>query len=140
MVTRLRVRPGTSTPCQNPRVAKRQVGSLSVNASMSAGLGRSDWDSTGKEQAVGQGVDGGVHGPPAGEQGQGPSAGRVDQGLELVVDGRLRLGPAAVGQGLGHVQHGVVGIVERTAHVELVGRRRPGAPAARAARGAPWPR
>ena len=101
MVTRLRVRPGTSTPCQNAEGGEEAGGLVGGKASSSAGLGRSDWDSTGKGSAVRQGVDGRVHGPPAGEQGQGAPAGRGDSDLELVVEGGLRLGSAAVGQGLG---------------------------------------
>ena len=39
------VAPGTSTPCQKPIVANRHDDVSVRNASMSAGLGRSSWDS-----------------------------------------------------------------------------------------------
>ena len=48
MVTKERARPGTSTPCQNPRVAKRQDVSSSANCSSRRALGRSPWTAAGR--------------------------------------------------------------------------------------------
>ena len=48
MATNDRAGPGTSTPCQKPMVANRHECSSALNWASRAGLGRSDWVSTGQ--------------------------------------------------------------------------------------------
>ena len=76
--------------------------------------------------------------PAAGEQGQRAAAGRGDQRVELVVQRRLGLGAAAVGQVAGHVEQGVGAVVEGAADVELVGREAAPGRAARPGAAARW--
>ena len=68
-------------------------------------------------QPVPECVDGGVQGPAAGEQGQSASARRGDQSFDLIVTGVQKSFVPRIGQRGGAVEEGLVGEVERTAHI-----------------------
>ena len=86
--------PGTSTPCQKPMVANRQVSGSAANRATSAGLGRSSWARTSTVEPRPQRLDRGLQRPVAGEQRHRAAAGRVDERLELVVHGRVEAPPS----------------------------------------------
>ena len=97
MVTSDRVEPRTSTPCQKPMVANRQVCSSSAKRAISAGFGRSDEEGW-ATAPVADRVSRRPHGPPAGEKGKRSSLGRLDEQYQLVLHGLLE--PLVV-EGLG---------------------------------------
>lgn len=59
-----------------------------------------------------------AHGPPGGEEGQGPPAGGTDEELELVMGRRLELPSARIGQS-GDVQERLAAVVEGAVHAQL---------------------
>ena len=121
MATTLKVEPGMSTPCQNPRVANRQVASSDWKASISAGLGRSDWARMGKATRSRRTATAAVMARQLVEEGEHCHPAAVIERGQLVVDGRLRLRAPTVGERPSHVEHSVGRIVEGAAHIELVG-------------------
>ena len=106
-------------PCQKPMVANSDVAGSAVNRLISAGLGRSVCTSIVGGQPGPQRLGRGLHGPVAGEQGQGASAGRADQGGQLVVERGLVRARAGIGQVGGAVEQRVGLVVERAAHIQL---------------------
>ena len=124
MTTRLSAGPGTSTPCQKLIVANRQAAVRQLSASKQGGLGELSLHEHGPGQPGRELLGGSGHRPAAREQGEGTTAGGEHERLDLVVDGRLRLGAAAIGQRRRAVQQPVRLVGEGAAYVELPGRRR----------------
>ena len=119
MTTREQASPGTSMPCQKPIVANRHVAGSAAKASTRRPLGADRWVRIGTDDAIGERGGRLVEHPEAGEQREGPPAGRLDQLGQLV--GQRRQVPAVAGIGeVGRaVQDGLVLVVERAADIEL---------------------
>ena len=122
MVTSESARPGMSTPCQKPSVAKRHEVSSRGELLEQASLGQVALQQQRVGDLGGERLGGRLGGPPAGEEGERASARRLEQLRQLLVQRLLRALGAPVGQVPGHVEQRVGAVVEGAAHVELLGR------------------
>ena len=140
MVTRVRVRPGTSTPCQKPRVANRQATSSSAERLDERRLGQVALriDRVGQParrtsaaaRMARQLVNSARVRPPAASMRATSSS-----WMAASASGRRRSGRCRA-----HVQHRLVPVVERAAHVEDIGGVEPAVPGGGRAQRARWRR